>query len=92
MPEHPRCALGILLAHHCILRTCELIGLLARDFHSDDAGLSLTLRETKIGQRMGVNEEVSIKDAWLCEAVTKRLQDLPPGAWWCELTPCQFAV
>ncbi len=62
---------------HCILRTNEFMELRTGDVSVSGRGLLLMLRDTKIGQRLGVNQEVALSGAWLCrrvrEAVPRRL-------------------
>ena len=52
-------------AHHCILRTCELLSLRTTDAAVVSKGILLLLRDTEVGQRMGVHQEVAVKDVWL---------------------------
>ena len=51
-------AVGILVGFHCILRTGELLDLLVGDILFGSHVAILVLRDTKIGSRTGVHQEV----------------------------------
>ena len=51
-------AILVLLAHHCIFRTCELLDLRTTDATVIGTGVLLILRDTKVGQRIGVHQEI----------------------------------
>ena len=63
--RHYGAAVMILAGHRCMLRTCELFELRTGDgtFLADRA--LLVLRETKMGQRVGVHQETTVTDSWL---------------------------
>jgi hypothetical protein len=51
----------ILVAFHCILRTNEFFELRTGDVSASGRGLLLLLlRDTKIGQRLGIHQEVAL--------------------------------
>ncbi len=61
----PAAAVLTLVGHHCILRTGEMFELRTGDCTLGDRGVLLVLRETKMGQRIGVHQETTVKDPWL---------------------------
>ena len=58
MEGEPAAAIMILVAHDCILRTSEFMELRTTDVVAGKEGMLLTLRDTKIGQRFGVQQDV----------------------------------
>jgi integrase len=83
-------AILVLLSHHCILRTCELLSVRTTDASIVTAGVLLILRETKVGQRMGVHQEVAVKDKWLVPRFRWLLSARPPGSLLLPCTPALF--
>ena len=63
--QMPSLAGMTLIAHHCMLRTCELFELRTGDVTFLPRRALLVLRETKMGQRVGVHQETTIVDEWL---------------------------
>ena len=82
--------LMVLIAHHCILRTAEMLSLLSTDITFSDVGALLVLRDTKMGGRIGVTEQVTVTEPALRRAlerwVSKRMRGLPV----CELSAYKF--
>ena len=74
-----RAALLTLTAFHCILRISELLELRTGDVSTQSRGLLLTLRDTKIGSRVGVHQEVSVVDQWLTARLQELVQHTPSG-------------
>jgi integrase len=62
-------AVSMLLGHHCLLRTGELVGLLRRDlvFDLQRRTVLVQLGYTKTGKRAGRREEILCDDGVLCE-------------------------
>ena len=88
--DEPEIAVLVLLAHHCVLRTNEMLDLRSTDASSIGARILLVLRETKIGQRIGIHQEVAIKDPWLVPRVRWLLLQRPKGALLLPCTPDRF--
>ena len=61
----PSLAVMTLIAHHCMLRTCELFELRTGDVTFLPGRALLVLRETKMGQRVGIHQETTVADEWL---------------------------
>ena len=61
----PEAATCVLLGYHCLLRTGEMLKLEAQDLSCSDSTVHLLLRETKVGQRLGESELVSVDDPLL---------------------------
>jgi hypothetical protein len=77
---YPRAALATLLAHHCCLRTVEMLTLATTDILLGSQRSLLILRSTKIGQRMGVDEEVTVHDAFVLRGLRRLVPSLQRGA------------
>ncbi len=88
--DEPEISVLVLLAHHCVLRTGELLDLRSTDASSLGARILLVLRGTKIGQRVGIHQEVAIKDPWLVPRVRWLLLQRPRGALLLPCTPDHF--
>ena len=90
--EQQECELAVLalLAHHCILRTCELLTLRTSDCSVVANGVLLLLRDTKVGQRIGIHQEVAVKDRWLLPRLRWLLAVRPPGSLLLPCTPAAF--
>ena len=71
---HHRAAVCTLLAHHCCLRTVEMLSLATTDVLLGAKRSLLILRATKIGQRMGVDEEVIVHDEFLLQWLRRCVQ------------------
>ena len=65
-------AVILLLGYHCILRTCEMVQLRVSSvvFLRGETMASLTLENTKSGQRMGITERVTVT----CPTLVKMLK------------------
>ena len=79
--RRPHMALFIYVGVHCLLRTCELLGLNAGDvtFADDLQSAHLDLGLTKGGQRKGIEESVTIECPWLVAAVRAMTLSKQPG-------------
>ena len=69
---YPRAAWCTMLAFHCVLRTGEFLELRSTDTEVLPRSIQLRLRETKIGGRLNITEDVLVLDKWLV-SVTRRL-------------------
>ena len=78
---HPRSALAVALAFHCVLRTGEALMVRKCDVTIAKSGKSaiINLRLTKSGQRLNQHEVVSVDDAKLIQWLRKILDTLKPG-------------
>ena len=76
---YQRAALVIMLSFACILRTAEFMNLLVSDIVSTDETIFLTLRDRKVGQRLGVVQTTSCTDKWLCPRLRKSLRGRSNG-------------
>jgi hypothetical protein len=83
-------AILVLLAHHCVLRTCELLSLRETDASVMAKGVLLILRDTKVGQRIGIHQEVAVKDPWLVPRLRWLLSQRTKGALLMPCTPHNF--
>ncbi len=83
-------ATGILLAHNCILRIQELTDLRPGDVTFARNVAVIVLRDTKIGARTGVHQEVPCKDPWLLERLRRACKDARPGAPLIGITAYEF--
>jgi hypothetical protein len=66
-------AVGILLGFHCILRTGELLDLLVGDILFGKEVAILVLRDTTIGGRTGVHQEVEVSDLWIYQRLLRMM-------------------
>ena len=67
MRGHVTTAAAIILGFHCLLRNCEFMQFRCMDisiFPGETRG-QLRLINTKIGQRLGITEQVSVTDTWV---------------------------
>ncbi len=80
----------ILVGHHSMLRTCELFELRTGDvtFLADRA--LLVLRETKMGQRVGIHQETTVTDGWLLPRMRALHAATTPGLPLVGMTPTAF--
>ena len=78
---HPRSALAVALAFHCVLRTGEALMVRKCDVTIAKSGKSaiINLRLTKSGQRLNQHEVVSVDDAKLIQWLRRVLDKLKPG-------------
>ena len=72
-------ALCILAAHDCILRNSEFYELRTGDLVAPKQGLLLSLRDTKMGQRLGVTQQVLCKNKWLVGRLRRWASTLARG-------------
>ncbi len=87
---YPGAALCILVAHECILRNAEFFELRKEDLVSTPKGILLSLRETKMGQRLGVTQQVLCSSPWLAARLRRRAGGLRPGETLLDCTPVRF--
>ena len=87
---HPGAATMILVAFHCILRTNEFFELRTGDVSTSGRGLLLQLRDTKIGQRLGIHQEVALTNPWLCRRVREAVRAAGAGHTLLGMTPYHF--
>ena len=83
-------SVGILLAHHTLLRTGELFELRKGDVTFVAKTAHLVLRDTKIGQRYGVLQEVACTDPWLTSQLVAVVAGTPDGNCVLGLKPAKF--
>ena len=83
-------AIMISVAHDCILRTSEFMELRTTDVISGKEGMLLTLRDTKIGQRLGVQQDVLLTSPWLVARVEALKSRTKPGMPLMNCLPSQF--
>ena len=55
----------IIVAFHHILRTNEFMDIRGPDIAMDGKSMLVVLRDTKIGQRLGINQEIVVTSGWL---------------------------
>ncbi len=87
---HRNAATMILAAHHAILRTNEFMEVRTHDVAEVGTQALVTLRDTKIGQRLGINQEVYVKDRRLAQRLFEAKASTPPGMTLLGLTPSVF--
>ena len=85
-----RAAVMICTAHHCILRTGEMLSLRSTDVTFAGTLCQLRLRDTKIGQRLDITEETNILDPWLFRTFKKVIKFVYPGDVLVGMTPRAF--
>ena len=56
----------------------------------DGFALILSLRDTKMGQRLGVTQQVLCSSRWLAARLRRRAEGLQPGETLLDCTPVQF--
>ena len=86
----PGAALCILAAHECILRNAEFFELRTGDLVPTPGGVLLSLRDTKMGQHLGVTQQVLCSSRWLAARLRRRAESLRPGETLLDCTPVQF--
>ena len=85
-----RAALMILVGYHCLLRTKELLCLRTTDITMHRKGAHLILRDTKMGQRVGIDENATINDTFITEALRSELPAIQIGATVVGITASKF--
>ncbi len=83
-------ALCILAAHDCILRNAEFYELRTGDVVASQQSLLLSLRDTKIGQRLGVTQQVLCGNKWLKGRLRHWTGTLPRGETIMQCSPVRF--
>ncbi len=86
----PSLAVMTLIAHHCMLRTCELFELRTGDVSFLPGRALLVLRETKMGQRVGVHQETTVSDEWLLAKLRTLHARTRSGSVLLGVTPTEF--
>ncbi len=89
---HPQAAVMTLVAFHCLLRTGELLEVRTTDCGILPKSVQLRLRDTKIGSRLGITEDVLVDDAWLVKVLRRVLPKLQRGATIVGESPHQFRL
>ena len=69
----------IVVAFHHILRSNEFMAIVGADVVVESGYLLVILRDTKIGQRLGINQEITIKSKWLRQRVLDARSSTTPG-------------
>ena len=87
---HPRAALMTIVCFHCILRTGEMLEVRTTDIVNIGRRIQLQLRDTKIGQRLNITEDVMILDPWLVDACRRTLPMCLPGATVVGMSPAAY--
>jgi len=87
MPEAATC---ILLGYHCPLRTGEMLKLEPQDISCSDSLVHFLLKETKVGQRLGESELVSVDDALLIRLCRLLAESHSPGSLLIGCSPSRF--
>ena len=81
----------IMLGFHCLMRNCEFMKLRIMDISIFPGGQGqLRLLHTKIGQRLGITEQVSVTDPWILEWLPAFLKAFPHTGRCMQLTDGQF--
>ena len=83
-------AICVLLAHDCILRNAEAYELRTGDCIATRTSVMLTLRDTKIGQRLGVTQIVVCQNRWLAARVRHLAHSRPTGSTLLGIAPTEF--
>ncbi len=83
-------AVMVLVGHHCMLRTCELFELRTGDVAFTNRRALLVLRETKMGQRLGIHQETTVSDEWLVRCLQRAHAATRPGCCLVGVTPYRF--
>ena len=87
---YPGAALVILAAHEGILRNAEAFELRTGDVVPTPGGVLLSLRDTKMGQRLGVTQQVLCGSRWLAARLRRRAAELRSGETLLDCSPVQF--
>jgi hypothetical protein len=75
----PRTAVVILAAHDCIMRNAEFYELRKGDVIPAGKHALLSLRDTKMGQRLGVTQQVLCDSPWLAARIVAAARATQPG-------------
>jgi integrase len=89
---HVAAAASLMLGYHCLLRTCEFMSIRGMDL-SVFAGTGqgqLRLLHTKIGQRLGITEQVAVTDPWIMSWAQLLLDAVPPTGTLLGMAPWRF--
>ncbi len=87
---HRRAAITIRAAHHCILRTGEMLNVRTTDITFAGKLCQIRLRDTKVGQRLDITEETDIVDPWLRRVFKKAFRSIYPGDTIAGMSPAAF--
>ena len=85
-----RAAVCVLLSHHCCLRSAEMFEMRTGDFNFASSICMLLLRDTKIGGRIGITEDVTVLDAFLLPRLRVAVRETYPGDVIIGMTPAAF--
>ena len=69
----------IMVAFDHILRTNEFMAIVGADVMAESTHLLVVLRDTKIGQRLGINQEITSKSKWLRQRILDARGLTTPG-------------
>ena len=75
----PHAATMIVLAFHHILRSCEMFDILPLDVYFDGGVMMVTPCDTKMGQRLGINQDIIVTSRWLARRVQAAADAAQPG-------------
>ena len=80
----------IVLAFQHLLRTNEFMAIVNSDVVRDGGHMLIVLRDTKMGKRLGVNQEVLVKSRWLAKRVEEARHAVVPGLPLLGVSPSTF--
>ena len=86
----PRTAVVILAAHDCILRNAEFYELRKGDVVPAGRCALLSLRDTKMGQRLGVTQQVLCDSPWLAARILAAARATGAGELVMDASPVRF--
>ena len=89
---HPQAAMMTMVAFHCLLRTGEMLEVRSTDCSTLPKSVQLRLRDTKIGSRLGITEDVLVEDAWLLNVLRRLLPKGQRGATIVGDSPYQYRL
>ena len=78
-PLHRNAATMIVLAFHSILRTNEFMSIIGTDCLPEAGVMLVVLRDTKMGQRLGINQETTVSSCWLKKRLLEAVNTTTPG-------------
>ena len=87
---HRGAAVATLAAHHCCWRTSELLEVRTTDITLGLRATTILLRDTKMGGRIGVHENCTVKDAFVLRAIRNYLPLVQKGATLVGLTAYEY--
>ncbi len=77
---HPQAAGMKLVSFHCLLRMGEWLEVRSTDCSILPMSIQPRPRDTRIGSRLGITEDVLLDDAWLMQVLRRVLPKLQRGA------------